>query len=78
MSVYASCCLNGKTEIAVFDLDSRWCFPKLKLKIETPVIVLTFQTSCFVTSHEKQHSAPYPPSSASVQTMYAAPPCDFN
>lgn len=70
--------MGKRREITVFDLDSRWCFPKLKLKIETPVIVLTFQTSCFVTSHEKQHSAPYPPSSASVQTMYAALPCDFN
>lgn len=27
---------------------------------EMPVIVLTFQTSCFETSHEQKHSTRYP------------------
>lgn len=63
----------GMRKRSRFDLDAGY-FPE----IETPVIVLTFQTSCFETSHEQQHSSRYPPASSSVQTMCAAPPCDFN
>lgn len=46
--------------------------------VETFVTVLKFQTSCFETSHGHQHSVRYPASSGSVETTYAAPPCDFN
>lgn len=51
---------------------------RLQPEIETFVTVVIFQTSCFETSHEQQHSARYPASCGSLETTYAAPPCDFN
>lgn len=42
------------------------------------VTALQFQTSCFQTSHERQHSVRYASCSGSGEATCAAAPCDFN